>query len=138
MDVKLGRPQDVRLGRPQDVSWGTSSGWSNRIFRGRPGDVGGTRPRDVLRTNIYRLEWQNIVTITKNLMISSWCNKCVLKIQFKYYIRTRGKDLYFSLGSDSFIFVISMSIKFVNKTFQHTLISFTKWKSHKNEKIFLP
>ena len=32
----------------------TSPGWSNRIFRGGPGDVGGGRPRDVLGTNICR------------------------------------------------------------------------------------
>ena len=31
---------------------------SNRIFRGRPGDVGGGRPRDVLGTNICRLGMQ--------------------------------------------------------------------------------
>ena len=30
---------------------GTSPGWSNRIFRGRPGDVGGGCPQDVLGTN---------------------------------------------------------------------------------------
>ena len=29
--------------------------WSNRISWGRPGDVGGERPWDVLETNIYRL-----------------------------------------------------------------------------------
>ena len=29
--------------------------WSNRISWGRPGDVGGERPRDVLETNICRL-----------------------------------------------------------------------------------
>ena len=34
---------------------GTSPGLSNRIFRGRPGDVGGRRPRDILGTNIRRL-----------------------------------------------------------------------------------
>ena len=28
----------------------TSPGWSNKIFRGRPGDVGAWRPRDVLGT----------------------------------------------------------------------------------------
>ena len=28
--------------------------WSNRIFRRRPRDVGGGRPRDVLETNICR------------------------------------------------------------------------------------
>ena len=33
----------------------TSLEQSNRIFRGRPGDVGWGRPRDVLRTNICRL-----------------------------------------------------------------------------------
>ena len=31
---------------------GTSPGRSNRIFRGRPGDVGGGRSWDVLGTNI--------------------------------------------------------------------------------------
>ena len=31
---------------------GTSLGWSNRIFSGRPGEAGGGRPRDVLATNI--------------------------------------------------------------------------------------
>ena len=34
---------------------GTSLGQSNRIFRWRPGDVGGGHPRDVLGTNICRL-----------------------------------------------------------------------------------
>ena len=34
---------------------GTSSGWSNRIFRGLPGDLGGGQPQDVLGTNIYWL-----------------------------------------------------------------------------------
>ena len=34
---------------------GTSSEWSNRIFRGRPGDVGGGRPWYVLGTNICQL-----------------------------------------------------------------------------------
>ena len=34
---------------------GMSTGWSNRIFRGRPGDVGRERPRDVLGSNICRL-----------------------------------------------------------------------------------
>ena len=34
---------------------GTSPGWSNRIFRGCPGDVGGGRPRNVLGTNICQL-----------------------------------------------------------------------------------
>ena len=29
---------------------GTSLGWLNRIFRGRPGDVGGERPCDALGT----------------------------------------------------------------------------------------
>ena len=38
---------------------GTSLGRSNRIFRRRPGDVGGERPRDVLRTNICRLGMMN-------------------------------------------------------------------------------
>ena len=33
----------------------TSSGWSNRIFKGRSVVAGGKRPRDVLGTNIYRL-----------------------------------------------------------------------------------
>ena len=33
----------------------TSPGWSNRIFRGHPGDVRGGHPRDVLGTNICRL-----------------------------------------------------------------------------------
>ena len=31
---------------------GTSLGWSNRIFSGRPGEAGGGRPRDVVATNI--------------------------------------------------------------------------------------
>ena len=30
----------------------TSPGWSNRIFRGHPRDVGGGRPRNILGTNI--------------------------------------------------------------------------------------
>ena len=34
---------------------GTSRGWSNRIFWGRPGDVGGGCSRGVLGTNICRL-----------------------------------------------------------------------------------
>ena len=34
---------------------GMSPGWSNRIFRGRPGDFGGAHPSDVLGANICRL-----------------------------------------------------------------------------------
>ena len=53
-----GCPLDVRLGRllvvisryPEDLrsrrQFGTSPGWSNRIFRGRPWEVGGGRPED--------------------------------------------------------------------------------------------
>ena len=43
LDVISRRPQDVRLGR----QFGTSPGWSNRIFIGRP--------RDALGTNICQL-----------------------------------------------------------------------------------
>ena len=50
LDVVSGRPQDVRLDVLGRQVW-TSPGRSNRIFRGRPGDVGGV----VLGTNIYRL-----------------------------------------------------------------------------------
>ena len=55
LDVISGRPQDVRLGRPR-----------HRIFRGRPGDVGEKRPRDVLGTNICRLgNWLTFQLKTK-------------------------------------------------------------------------
>ena len=63
LNVRLGRPLNVILERPQDVRLGaspghqirTSPGWSNRIIRGRPEDVGGGCPRNILWTNIYRL-----------------------------------------------------------------------------------
>ena len=38
---------------------GTSPWRSNRIFRGRPGNAGGGRPRDVLGTNICQLGDRN-------------------------------------------------------------------------------
>ena len=34
---------------------GMLPGWSNGIFSGRPGEVGGRHPRDVLGTNIWWL-----------------------------------------------------------------------------------
>ena len=65
-----GRPENIRwtswinfpgtsLGHQIKTSLGcqieTSPGWSNRNFRGRPGDFGGGHPRRVLWTNICRL-----------------------------------------------------------------------------------
>ena len=57
-----GRPLNLRLGCPGRhfrTSLGrqirTSPGWSNWIFMGRPGDVGGGHSRDVLGTNVFRL-----------------------------------------------------------------------------------
>ena len=63
LNVRSGRPLDVILRLPHEVSWDflqdvsdlTSPGWSNGIFRERPGDVGGGRPRDVTGTNICQL-----------------------------------------------------------------------------------
>ena len=48
-EVDSGRSWNVKLGRPWDVKsrW-TSPGWSNRMFRGRSGVVGGGRPQDTL------------------------------------------------------------------------------------------
>ena len=43
----------IRTSSGQQI--GTSPLWSNRMFRGRCGDVGQGRPRDVLGTNICRL-----------------------------------------------------------------------------------
>ena len=48
---------------------GTSPGWSNRIFKGSPGDVRGALPRDVLGTNICLLGCTHFLAI--NLGISS-------------------------------------------------------------------
>ena len=58
LNVRLGRPQHIILGRPRDVRSG-SPRRSNRIFRGRPGDVGGECPRDVLGTNICQLGYMS-------------------------------------------------------------------------------
>ena len=44
-----------QLGTSSECQIGTSPGRLNRIFRGRPGDVGGRRPRDVLGDSICRL-----------------------------------------------------------------------------------
>ena len=52
---------------------GTSPGRSNRIFRGRPGDAGGGRPRDVLGTNICRLD-----SDAKKLFISQFFKQITL------------------------------------------------------------
>ena len=46
LNVRLGRLLDVISERPQGLQIGTSSRWSNRISRGRPGDIGGGRPGD--------------------------------------------------------------------------------------------
>ena len=48
-------------GRHFRLSPGRQIGTSDRIFRRRPGDVGGGRPRDVLGTNIYRLGIRTIM-----------------------------------------------------------------------------
>ena len=44
----------------------TSPRRSNRIFRGSPGDAGGGRPRDILRTNICRLGSSDFLKIKFN------------------------------------------------------------------------
>ena len=45
-----------QIGTSPGHQFATSPGWSNRIFRGRPGDVGRGRSQDVLGNNICRLE----------------------------------------------------------------------------------
>ena len=65
LDVRLGRPLDIRLGRPWDVRSGCPRDGQieslGDVLRTLERDVLGTssgRPRDVLGTNICRLEWQ--------------------------------------------------------------------------------
>ena len=54
---------------------------SNRLFRGRPGDVGGECPRDVLGTNICRLDykcrfsWISHYSKNKDLYMAQ-CDSC--------------------------------------------------------------
>ena len=45
----------LHIGTSPGRQFRTSPGWSNRIFTGRPGDIGGRRLRDVLGVNICRL-----------------------------------------------------------------------------------
>ena len=54
LDVRLGRPLDIRLGRPWDVRSGCPRDGQIESL----GDVLRTLERDVLGTNICRLEWQ--------------------------------------------------------------------------------
>ena len=58
-----GRYFETSPGRHWD---GTSPGWSNMIFRGRPGDIGGGSPLDVLGTNISWLGSSMITFQLKN------------------------------------------------------------------------
>ena len=58
-----GRQIKTSLGR----QFGTSLGWSNRIFRRYPRDVGGGFPRYVLGTNIYQLGKNKTLSIKENL-----------------------------------------------------------------------
>ena len=45
-----------QIGTPSGCQIRTSLGWSNRIFRGRPGDVGGEPPGNALGINTCRLD----------------------------------------------------------------------------------
>ena len=50
----------------------TSPGWSNRIFRECPGNVGGGRPQNILGTNICQLG--------SGLSSAEGCSKCISSI----------------------------------------------------------
>ena len=63
----------------------TSLGWSRRIFRRCPGDVGGGPPQDALGNNIYRLGQSHLDRQTTNISALSSGN--VNKYEF-----LTGKD----------------------------------------------
>ena len=73
----------------------TSPGRSDRIFRRRSGDVGGKRPRDVLRTNICRhvkgvpdtkiKEVENKIPLVIGLVKKTDYDTKVLDIENKYF-----------------------------------------------------
>ena len=80
------RPKTCFQSRHQDVfetppqrQFRTCLGQSNRVFRGRPVDVGGGRPRDVLGTNICRLGRQ----CRKSLYVSAMWGKLLVN-KFKW------------------------------------------------------
>ena len=60
---------------------GTSPGRSNRIFRGRPRDVGGGCPPNVLETNIYRLG-----SYPKDILFQSYLWKSSLRNYISIHI----------------------------------------------------
>ena len=76
----------------------TSQGWSNRIFRSRPCDVGGERPQEVLGTNIF------------------WLGKLLnFDVFTKYAWVKLLKDKNGKLGINAFIKIVNESNRKPNK-----------------------
>ena len=108
LDFISGRPQDVRLGRSGDGQIGSLGDVLGRIFRRRPGDVEGGRTRDVLGTNICRLDndkdpkfkVSNIARISKykNIFgkgyVPNWSEKVFFLQKFKILFRGLSRMLF--------------------------------------------
>ena len=53
LQIRASPERHLRMSTGRQI--GRFPGWSNRIFRGRPGDAEVEHPRDVLGTNIWQL-----------------------------------------------------------------------------------
>ena len=121
----------------------TSSGCSNRIFRGCPGDVGGGRPQDNLGTSICLLaspdhKWtfdfqnpENFMLINQlstwiTILTSSPCLQCIQKRNFQR--RVFSKNMHYQKEQITLFF---------QKLFHHADHKLAKesmfWKWHNND-----